>query len=203
MSHFADKDSLDAILNDIWQRLVRGKADRRSPFHTPFVASVNANGAPQQRVMVLRHVDREAATLRFHTDLRSGKVGQLNANDQVSVIGYDAGAKVQIRLSGKGILSPSGDVADSAWTASASSSRRGYLAEIAPGTESDVATSGLPPAFEGSVPTLPQTESGRQNFAVLLVTVKRLEWLYLASDGHRRAVFTPTSGQWIGQWLVP
>lgn len=203
MIHFADKDDLDAILADIWQRLVRGKADRRSPFHTPIVASVDTNGAPQQRVMVLRHIDREAATLRFHTDLRSGKAAQLEANNQVSVIGYDEGAKVQIRLAGTGMLLPRGDVADSAWQASAPSSRRCYLAKIAPGTHSDIATSGLPTAFETSVPTLPQTEAGRQNFAVLLVAIKRLEWLYLASDGHRRAAFTLQSQQWQGQWLVP
>ena len=64
-------NTLDAVLADIWMRLVRGGADRRSAFHTPVVASVDADGLPQQRVMVLRKCIEAEAVMRFHTDLRS------------------------------------------------------------------------------------------------------------------------------------
>jgi pyridoxamine 5'-phosphate oxidase len=198
-----NKDDLDAISANIWQRLVRGKADRHSPFHTPVVASVNALGVPQQRVMVLRKVDQSAGTLRFHTDVRTPKFDQLIENTAISVIGYDAGAKIQIRIAGKARVTSQGIEADAAWEASAPSSRRCYLAEMPPGTHIEVPTSGLPLHVEDRVPTVTETLPARRNFAVLIVEIDQIEWLYLASDGHRRAVFTRIVDSWSGQWLVP
>jgi pyridoxamine 5'-phosphate oxidase len=198
-----NKDDLDMIFADIWQRLVRGKADRHSAFHTPVVASVDCEGAPQQRVMVLRKVDKDAATLRFHTDARSAKAVQLATNARVSVIGYDAGAKIQIRVSGHGRVETDTALAVDSWASSVPSSRRCYLAEVAPGSKTDAPTSGLPTHVENRVPTLLETEPGRINFAVLVVEMDHLEWLYLASDGHRRAEFVRRDDGWQGQWLVP
>jgi pyridoxamine 5'-phosphate oxidase len=198
-----NKDDLSSVCADIWQRLVRGKADRHSPFHTPVVASVNASGVPQQRVMVLRKVDQSAGTLRFHTDVRTPKFDQLIENAAISVIGYDAGAKIQIRITGKARGTNKGMEADAAWEASTPSSRRCYLAEMSPGTQIEVPTSGLPLHVENRVPTVIETLPARRNFAVLIVDIDQIEWLYLASDGHRRAVFTRTVDTWSGQWLVP
>jgi pyridoxamine 5'-phosphate oxidase len=200
---FALTDDLDAIRTDIWTRWTRGGADRRSPFHTPVVASVRADGTPEQRVMVLRKADPLAATLRFHTDLRSAKVEQLRQSPVVNVIGYDPQAKVQIRASGIAAIAQDDAMSDAAWAATSISGRRCYLADPAPGTASPVATSGLPSPFDQTMPTLAESEAGRANFAVLLVTVDRLEWLYLAASGHRRAAFTRDGDTWRGRWLVP
>jgi pyridoxamine 5'-phosphate oxidase len=196
-------DDLDAIMADIWTRWTRGGADRRSPFHTPVVASVGADGVPEQRVMVLRKADPLAATLRFHTDLRSAKVAQLRQSPVVSVIGYDASAKVQIRASGLAAISHDDEAADAGWAATSVSGRRCYLADPSPGTTSAAATSGLPSPFDQTMPTLTESEAGRANFAVVLVTIDRFEWLYLAASGHRRAAFTRNGDTWHGQWLVP
>jgi pyridoxamine 5'-phosphate oxidase len=200
---FALTDDLDAIRTDIWTRWTRGGADRRSPFHTPVVASVRMDGAPEQRVMVLRKADPLAATLRFHTDLRSAKVEELRQSPVVSVVGYDPQAKVQIRASGIAAIAHDGTMSNAAWAATSISGRRCYLADPAPGTASPVATSGLPSPFDQTMPTLVESEAGRANFAVLLVTVDRLEWLYLAASGHRRAAFTRDGDAWRGRWLVP
>lgn len=200
---FPVPDNLDEILNDIWTRWVRGGADRRSPFHTPVVATIDGNGSPAQRVMVLRKVDRQAGVLRFHTDQRSTKTDQILANDAISVVGYDAGAKIQLRAEGKAAVVHSGPVADQAWAATSGSGRRSYLTTLAPGSVSDVATSGLPTAFETAVPTLAESEAGRANFAIVPVTIDRLEWLHLAATGHRRAAFQRRDMTWVGQWLIP
>ena len=42
-------ESLPDILAHAWSLLVRGGADRKSPLHTPVVASVDAAGLPQAR----------------------------------------------------------------------------------------------------------------------------------------------------------
>ena len=200
---FPVPDDLDAILNDIWTRWGRGAADRRSPFHTPVVGSVSQNGRPEQRVMVLRKADRGTNTLRFHTDRRSAKADQLNRNNVVSVLGYDAGAKIQLRASGVATIDHSSTSADEAWASTSASGRRSYLTTLAPGSVSDSATSGLPSEFEQGVPSLPESEAGRANFAIVPVCVNRLEWLHLAATGHRRAGFTLGQGGWAGEWLIP
>jgi pyridoxamine 5'-phosphate oxidase len=196
-------NTLDAVLTDIWMRLVRGGADRRSAFHTPVVASIDADGMPQQRVMVLRKSIEADATMRFHTDLRSTKVSEIGDSARVSVLGYDAAAKIQIRASGLAVVSDAGETADAAWAASSPSSRRCYLTRYAPGSVADKPMSGLPISLENRVPERRETEAGRVNFAVLTVKLDTLEWLYLAHDGHVRARFESEEGAWKGQWLIP
>jgi pyridoxamine 5'-phosphate oxidase len=196
-------DTFDAVLADIWMRLVRGGADRRSAFHTPVIASVDCDGTPQQRIMVLRKCVEAEATLRFHTDLRSHKVLEIAGGARVSVLGYDSGAKIQIRASGIASVTNVGDFADTAWIASSPSSRRCYLTRYGPGTAVDKPISGLPASVENRVPERRETEAGRVNFAVLMVTLDRLEWLYLAHDGHVRARFVKLDHQWKGEWLIP
>jgi hypothetical protein len=46
-------------------------------------------------------------------------------------------------------------------------------------------------------------DDGQKNFAVLMATVDRVEWLYLAIEGHRRARWTWSEGGWQGTWLAP
>ncbi len=194
-------DDLDAVQSGIWQRLVRGKADRRSPLHTPVVGTADGD----LRVMVLRAVDPTTGRLRFHTDARSPKLAQIGGDAPVSLLFYDAGAKVQLRCRGVGRAEQSGPLADAAWAATAATSRRCYLATAAPSTVAAAPTSGLPPEWEGVVPDLAATTAGRANFAILLVTLTRIDWLYLAHSGHRRALFARPSAadDWTGQWLVP
>jgi pyridoxamine 5'-phosphate oxidase len=110
---------------------------------------------------------------------------------------------VQLRLSGKACIEHSSAIADTAWAATNPSSRRCYLG-AAPSQPSALPTSGLIADLEGRVPHIDETAPGRANFAVVLAQLDRLEWLYLAHDGHRRAAFLrDTSGVWIGQWLTP
>ncbi|RVT40691.1 pyridoxamine 5'-phosphate oxidase family protein [Sphingobium algorifonticola] len=206
MSHPPDTacmDSLDAVWADIWPRLVRGKADRRSPLHTLSVGTIAQGGRPDQRIMVLRAVDVVASTLRFHTDARSSKVRSAADEQPVSVLGYDPGAKVQLRLSGIARVHCNDDLADAAWAASTLSSRRCYLAEPGPGTEIAVGDAGLPAHLVARVPTASETSPARAHFAVLVASIDSIDWLYLAAAGHRRARFATDGAGWSGRWLIP
>jgi pyridoxamine 5'-phosphate oxidase len=203
MNTSINKDDLDAILIDSWERLTSGAKDRRSAFHTPVVASVDHCDVPHQRVMVMRAASSESRQLRFHTDVRTPKVQQIGDGGAISVLGYDAAAKIQIRVLGTGRLETQSEVAEHAWDSSSPSSRRCYLAPIAPSSISATPTSGLPSHVEDRVPSFDETLAGRSHFAVLLVTLNRIEWLYLASNGHRRAAFDWRDDRWHGQWLVP
>jgi len=196
---------LGAAEADIWQRLLRATRDRRSPWHTPALATTGADGAPRARVLVLRGVARESRLLRLHTDVRSGKVAELAADPRCALLFYDPGARLQLRASGCARVERDSAAADAAWAGTRLLGRRCYLAPVAPGTPAAGPVSGLPPALEGRQPTAEESESGRAHFAIVLVTVHRLEFLQLAFSGHRRGAFDwrDDVGAWTGHWLVP
>ncbi|MEP2737278.1 MAG: flavin-binding protein [Erythrobacter sp.] len=192
-------DTLDDVKAEIFQRLDMGAKQRKSPMHSPVVGTADAD----QRIMVLREFDAEARTLRFHTDARSPKCDIVGAGAPVGVLFYDFEAKTQIRARGLGRIESEGAVTDAAWASSTNFAKRCYLAEHAPGDGSGEGTSGLPEWAEGINPTDDQVGPARENFAVLLVELNRLDWLYLANSGHRRAVFEADECGWNGRWVVP
>lgn len=193
-------DSLELSLAEAFRLLTAGAQDRRSAAHTPAVATINGDGAPSQRVMILRHVDMDRRTLRFHTDSRSIKMVEAGS---ASVLVYDPEAKIQLRLSGLGRFETASVATDEAWASSTLFARRCYMAEVGPGALSPEPISGLPTWIEGLQPDEAQVASARANFAILLVEFHQIEWLYLANSGHRRARWTWDRQEWKGSWLVP
>lgn len=191
-------DSLEAIRADCATRLIRAARDRRSPMHTPVIVTADVDA----RVMVLRAFDAVSHTLRLHTDIRAPKAAAIAADPRAAAVFYDKGAKIQIRARGRARIEARGPVADAAWAASTNFARRCYLGE-GPGAASPVATSGLPPEFEGIEPDDAQLLPARANFAVLLIAVESLDWLYLAHTGHLRAQFTRAGDGWAGRWVAP
>jgi len=191
-------EQLDEIRADCASRLIRAARDRKSPMHTPVIVTADVDA----RVMVLRAFDAANWTLRLHTDTRAPKARAIAADPRVAALFYDKGAKIQIRLRGEARIESRGPVADAAWAASTNFARRCYLGE-GPGAPSDAATSGLPPEFEGVEPDAVQLLPARENFAVLLIAVTVIDWLYLAHTGHVRAQFTRTGDRWDGRWVAP
>lgn len=185
-------ETLDEVRADIAKRLGDAAGDRRSPIHTPVVATGDADA----RVMVLRDFDADRWVLRFHTDARSPKVAVIGNDPRVAVLGYDPAAKLQLRLRGEGRILRAGAMVDDAWAESTAFARRCYLGE-APGDGADGPTSGLPPQFEGSEPGEVDLAVARENFALLLVEVAEADWFSLAHTGHRRALLTRSGGRWI------
>jgi pyridoxamine 5'-phosphate oxidase len=177
---------------EAWRVIGRGAVDRRSPFHTPSVATIGLDGQPQARTVVLRAVDPVARTLRFHTDRRSTKFVELSADARVTVLGYDAGRKIQLRLAGRATLHHGDALATAAWAQSRAMSQACYAQTEAPGT---------PLTHAGNAPS--GTDAGFANFTVVSVQIFELEWLYLAHEGHRRARFAWGTGKLQQTWLAP
>jgi 3-hydroxyisobutyrate dehydrogenase len=154
--------------------------------------------------MVLRGFDAQAWTLRLHTDARAPKAQAVTADPRVAVLLYDKGAKIQIRARGIGAILTDGPAVDSAWATSTNFARRCYLGE-GPGAVADAPTSGLPEEFEGVEPDDAQLIPARPNFALLMITLTAVDWLYLAHTGHVRAQFARTAedAAWEGRWVSP
>lgn len=197
--------TLDEAEAAIWQMLARAARDRRSAWHTPVLATVGLDGAPQARVLVLRGVDRPRRTLRLHTDARTAKVGEIRREPRVALLFYDAGARLQLRACGTARIERDGETAEAAWAATRMLGRRCYTAPQAPGSPAPGPVSGLPPELESREPTAEESETGRANFSVLLAALDRLEFLQLAFAGHRRGAFRAggEDGAWTRAWLIP
>ncbi|WP_295539924.1 pyridoxamine 5'-phosphate oxidase family protein [uncultured Thiohalocapsa sp.] len=190
-------NDLDATLEQVWQRLGRGVADRRSGMRTVQLASLGLDGTPRVRSVVLRGVDRAERLLRVHTDRRSPKFAEISEHPAVEICAYDPRAKVQIRARGSAALATTA-AAEPAWAATQPGSRACYRVSAPPGSPL------VDPTAVDPQPT-PQApaDAGREHFSVVLTTVARLDWLYLAARGHRRARFDWHEGRWQGRWLVP
>jgi 3-hydroxyisobutyrate dehydrogenase len=191
-------ETLDDVLTDCRNRLIRAPRDRKSPMHTPVIVT----GDVDARVMVLRAFDSQAWRLRLHTDARAPKATVIDADPRIAVLFYDKGAKIQIRARGTAAIVRDGVEVDAAWAASTNFARRCYLGE-GPGAGSDAPTSGVPPEFEGVEPDDAQLIPARPNFALLSITLTAFDWLYLAHTGHVRAQFTRTGDAWEGCWVSP
>jgi pyridoxamine 5'-phosphate oxidase len=198
-------DDLDLSLTEARRLIEAGAHDRRSAAHTPVVATLDLDALPSQRIMILRHVDWTGRKLRFHTDARSSKIADADANDSASVLFYLPDDKIQLRFSGIIKVVNEGSEFDDAWDASTPFARRCYMAENAPGLVSSTPVSGLPEWIEGVQPSLEQVGPAKANFALFLFEFHSLEWLYLANSGHRRAkwMWDKTASGWQGSWLVP
>lgn len=189
-------DDLEETLRHAWACLARGVNDRRSPFHTPSLATIGLDGRPRMRTVVLRGVDVAARTLRCHTDLRGLKVAEIARDPRVALHGYDARAKLQIRVEGSAVVHADDAIADEAWAGSRSMSRACYGVAPAPGSEIEA-----PGAFR--LPSeAAEIDAGRPNFSAALIHVERIETLYLDFGGHRRAAFDVAAGG-AGRWLTP
>ena len=189
----AHADDLAAVRAEAFALLARGVADRRSPFHTPTLASIGADGAPRARTLVLRGFDAARREIRLHSDRRSDKLAELSRDPRCALHLYDAGAQVQIRLEGAARLHLDDAVADAAWEASRPFSRLCYAITPAPGTPVPA-----PP------PTPREQADGRAHFGVIMLGFHSLEWLWLAAEGHRRARFAwDAAGAMEATWLVP
>jgi pyridoxamine 5'-phosphate oxidase len=192
-------NDLDASLAHAWAQLAVGVADRRSGFRTPTLGTIGLDGTPRVRTVVLRACDAAARTLRFQTDRRSGKVPELRRIPAAALHFYDPPAKLQLRFAGQAQVHMDDEIARAAWAESQVMSRACY-------------TQGLPPGAPLSGPTaIPQLAgvpdgdmTGIDNFAVVAVVVQSIDWLYLGSQGHRRARFTwGERGEMQATWLAP
>ncbi len=197
-------NDLPLTLAQIQSILEDGATNRRAAAHHPVAATIDADGYPSQRVMILRESNWAQSSLRFHTDLRSDKITHVASQRGASMLIYDEAAKLQIRLSGTLSLGTEA-AAEAAWTASTEFARRCYMTQSAPGGAVNAPMSGLPAWIEGKQPTLDMLHDARENFAILLFQFDRIDWLYLANNGHRRAKFVrdAVSGIWQGNWLIP
>ena len=199
--------SLDELRADAATALARAVVDAKHEWHLPVITTLGLDGGPEARTVVLRGAefpDSGTPTLRFHTDRRSGKIEELERDPRVGMLFYERRHKVQVRVSGRACVHVDDQIADQAWARTAVSSRRCYLAPHAPSATLDGWHPNLPEDWRHAVPDEAICETGRANFAAVVVRVETLERLELHHDGHVRSRWRWTGeGSIDSSWLAP
>ena len=188
------------IKKKIWSMLDDAVTNRSSQFRIPVFICGDQKDF-DGRIVVLRKSDQSNNLVQFHSDIRSDKIPKLKNNKSASMLFYDKEEKIQVRLKVECTINHNNETTKESWSKTGHISRKCYLVENGPGTESPNPTSGLKPELDNFEFTMEQSEEGYKNFTVIKCKIKSIEWLYLAAKGHRRAKFDLEANK--NAWLVP
>ena len=195
-------NDLDKVYLKIWELLKIGLQNRNLPFHIPVFICDNKSKS-DGRIVVLRGVDENEKKIWFHSDIRSNKIKILKSNPKGTLLFYDKGEKIQLRISGSAKINYQNVISKKSWKKTAHMSRQCYLGDKAPGSDASEPTSGLTNDVDNLKYSKEESEIGYKNFCVIEIFVKSIEWLYLAAKGHRRAYFTLKNNSLEKKWLIP
>jgi hypothetical protein len=198
MDQTALKDlDLQQVPEFCWQLLREGVDTARSPLHTPSLATIGEHG-PSARTVVLRYCDEEKRTLACHTDIRSDKIRETQADPRGSWLFYDRERKLQLRLAGKLSVHIDDGFADSRWSETTAMGRACYNTEPGPGQHVP-----QPAGAPGLVSDDMGEQAARSHFAVIACRIDFLDWLLLSVEGHRRAQCHWREDKWEASWVAP
>jgi hypothetical protein len=192
-----------AIHTLLFHLLAQGAASRHSPLHTLTLATVTPTGLPAARTVVFRAIDADQRTVRIHTDFRSPKVAELQAQPEAILLWYAPEWKLQLRMPARFAVHHQDAVTEAAWRETHVRSRRVYNTPNAPGLRAGTPLSDIAPQLEGQNPTAANTAPGYANFAVLVAHFDTIEWLTLSSQGNRRGELCWKEDGWHLEWLAP
>lgn len=148
----------DELLPRLWGELERAVRERRHGWRSPVLASVDAEGHPRARTVVLRAVDAQRGELTVFTHGLSAKVPQLRADPRAELVFWCDALQWQLRASVQVRLEVEGPRVDAARARVAGTpAARDYLG---PGGEA-------------------------LHLAVLVAQVREFDWLELDPRGHR------------------
>ena len=197
-------DCLEETKKEIFSLLFQGVKKRKSNFHNLVLSTMGLDNNPNSRVVILRNFSPEELSINIHSDFRADKITEIKKNKKVSLVFYDDNKKIQLRIRGKAKIL---EFTKKSWIKLSNWSRRCYLAIDKPGSESKFPTAGFPENYKNEAPKTEESELGQKNFSVIHVFIDEIEWLFLASQGHRRALYKierqNSEIKVKGKWLVP
>ncbi|MEM6602571.1 MAG: pyridoxamine 5'-phosphate oxidase family protein [Pseudomonadota bacterium] len=197
-------DDIDKSWDDTRERLRDAVTNAKSKYRTGNLSYLDGD-VPHIRTVVLRGASDDLSHIHFHTDYRSSKVKALSKHPQCNFHFYVPDDKLQIVATGTAIVHYQDGITQAAWDKTRRLSKRCYLADPAPGTQSDIPTAGFPEHFQNNTHKDDDAEAGYRNFCVVKIHVKNWDRVYLRSTGNRRIKYDFKDNQNTpeGRWLVP
>ena len=142
-------EDFSEIKNKIWSMLDDAVTNRNSPFGIP-VFVCGEQKYFDGRIIVLRKSDHSNNLLQFNSDIRSDKIPKLKNNKNASMLFYDKEKKIQVRLKVECAVNHNNEITKESWSKTGHISRKCYLVDNGPGTESPSPTSGLRPELDNN-----------------------------------------------------
>lgn len=180
-----DFRSLEGMLEALWQRLDSGLHDTDAPARTLALATSGPDGAAV-RLVVLRGLDRSAATLTFYTHAQSPKTAQLRDNPRAELLLWDPNTLFQARLSARISMKP-GSAKE--WDGLTRGARLNYATDPLPGT--------LLHDPDANSPT-----PAPDLLTILTARIQAIDLLHLGALPHARARFS-REDDFTGHWIAP
>ena len=177
-----------------WKKLVNGSVKKKNGFRTMCVGTSSKNSEASIRIVINRKVDESKKTIYFHTDNRSRKYQDLQVDNRISLLFYDARQRVQIMVKAHATLHNNDALSSDRWKATSPQARLGYMTIEPPNTKSDIPTLGYDKRFSEIKPTDIESDPYQKNFTVISCQVYELEFLYLDYLGNRKANFYYKNG---------
>jgi len=190
------------ILNYLYDRLSYGVTDGKDDFHTMVFSNIQKNKV-ESRCVVLRDFDSDKGILVFNTDIRSPKVEAIRLNPKTHCLFYHFREKIQLRIEAYSTVHYDDSIHKDYWDKTTLSSRRCYLTKYNPSQTIEKMDDGIPEELNARIPSALESESGRVNFAVVLNKIISIDWLFLSSRGHQRALYDFTGEKIKKQWIAP
>jgi pyridoxamine 5'-phosphate oxidase len=176
-------ESLAAIEAALWRELQAAPRDKQHPWRAPVLATTDGE-VGDARTVILREADQARAALLMYSDARAGKVAQVAAHPQGTLVMWSPALGWQLRIRVHLQTVTDGLELSSHWARlKLSPAANDYLSSQAPGNPLDHAL---------------VARGERAYFALLQARVLSIDWLELHAQGHRRARFdNDTTPRWL------
>jgi len=162
----------------LWGYLADIAADSSNPARVITLATIDCEGLPQARSVILREAN--AWSLTVYTDKRSPKLDQLRRQPQAQLLLWDRDRRWQLRCVATTEVIAEGAETDRLWEkVKDTHAAQDYLTPQAPGEILDV---------NSAAQVQPQ-------LGILRFHLTEIDWLELRREGHRRQRLTPNGIQ--------
>ena len=185
----------EKTLSEIRSVLARACLDRNHKMrYFTFCTSAPGTAESACRMVVFRRLI-DTWTIRFYTDSRSSKVAELKQNPNCSLLFWNPGNNLQIRMKAEARLHHLNKITSEEWMHIQGSAVKSYSSEVPPGTAID-----SPEKAHSRNP-----EAGPEFFAVVDCTPFEIRALQLNSSDHLalRFIREDAAKTWTGGWIVP
>ena len=195
---------IESIEQHIWKNLVNGAVKPKDGLRSMTIGTVDDNGLPFMRTVVLRKTDEATKTLFFYTDARSRKVAHFADNQRITILFYDPHRRLQLFAVATVIVHHGDEVARLRWSQTNAKSRLTYMSVDAPNSFADYPTVGHDEKYLEQEPTTAESDAFEFHFMVIECRVSSMECLILQRTGNRKAIFHYENGACKEKnWLVP
>ena len=181
-------ETLENVRDNISENLKDGVKNRYSDFRTFTLCT--SGDEPSGRIVVLRGYDSSSGIITLHTNYHAKKIDQIQNNSNVCCVFYSKKLKLQYRCFGNAIIHHADNKTKEAWNKMGSISKECYFQNPLPDTEIN--------NFDDFSKNIIDNQS--DYFSVININLKKIDWLFLKREGHRRAhifINIPKEDTWI------